>query len=613
MGPLGAPNVIGPCIGFIIIAIGTGGIKPCVSAFGGNQFNPNQKKYLDSFFSVFYVSINIGSTIGTLITPLLRSNIKCFGNDCYPLAFGIPTSIMLIAIVVFVLGTPFYKRDTIRKENIIVKTFGCIFNAIKNRIKDWKTVNKKEHWLDYSIDKYNAQMISDVKAFCKVFLVFLPLPIFWALFDQQGSRWTEQAQQLNGRVGSITIKPDQFQVFNPIFIIILVPLFDYVIYPLFAKVNLFKKQLSRMAVGFIFASLAFGIAAFLEFKMQEASSFLNRPNQINLINLSPCDLSIANIADLSRSSYLNNRAVKLPKNIIDNLFQTGNTTTFQIKVGICFDNSTNSAQTSFLINNNALPKSLIFYWDAATKNINFKENSYDIKNQVIGRAEIKFEYFDPFNRVKGDLKDLNPVISNSIVTYGQFKLVSLNRNMNGSHYKVVDNSDYDLKFSENILNKKLMLENCGRYTVLLFKNSFNQTDYIFLTDIHPSGIHLGWQLIQIFVLTVSEIMVSISGLLFAFRESPDNMKSLTQSMWGLTVAIGNLVVVIVAESRIVDNQLYEYLIFAGLLMIATVGFGVISFFYKHTDNNNEDSIQVDRENSSDNYHLVSIETSSSSS
>jgi len=58
-----------------VIAIGTGGIKPCVSAFGGNQFKENQKHHLDSFFSYFYASINVGSLIATFLTPFLSKKL----------------------------------------------------------------------------------------------------------------------------------------------------------------------------------------------------------------------------------------------------------------------------------------------------------------------------------------------------------------------------------------------------------------------------------------------------------------------------------------------------------------------------------------------------------
>lgn len=56
----------------------------------------------------------------------------------------------------------------------------------------------------------------------------------------------------------------------------------------------------------------------------------------------------------------------------------------------------------------------------------------------------------------------------------------------------------------------------------------------------------------------------------------------------MTVAFGNLIVVIIAEAKFVDNQVHEYFLFAGLLGIATIIFGVLSFFYKYTDPKLED-------------------------
>lgn len=70
--PLGAGEIAGPMIGLFLIALGTGGIKPCVSAFGGDQFTSDQSHLLQSFFSVFYFAINAGSLLSMLITPVLR-------------------------------------------------------------------------------------------------------------------------------------------------------------------------------------------------------------------------------------------------------------------------------------------------------------------------------------------------------------------------------------------------------------------------------------------------------------------------------------------------------------------------------------------------------------
>ena len=73
--PLGAGEITGPMIGLFLIALGTGGIKPCVSAFGGDQFSSDQTHLLQSFFSVFYFAINAGSLLSMLITPVLRGKI----------------------------------------------------------------------------------------------------------------------------------------------------------------------------------------------------------------------------------------------------------------------------------------------------------------------------------------------------------------------------------------------------------------------------------------------------------------------------------------------------------------------------------------------------------
>ncbi|KFZ48478.1 Solute carrier family 15 member 1, partial [Antrostomus carolinensis] len=87
-------------IGLILIALGTGGIKPCVSAFGGDQFEDHQEKQRTRFFSIFYLSINAGSLLSTIITPILRAQ-ECGIHSkqrCYPLAFGVPAALMAVAL-----------------------------------------------------------------------------------------------------------------------------------------------------------------------------------------------------------------------------------------------------------------------------------------------------------------------------------------------------------------------------------------------------------------------------------------------------------------------------------------------------------------------------------
>ena len=60
-------------LGLLLIALGTGGIKPCIQAFGGDQFKlPEQERQLQTFFLLFYFAINGGALISTVLTPVLR-------------------------------------------------------------------------------------------------------------------------------------------------------------------------------------------------------------------------------------------------------------------------------------------------------------------------------------------------------------------------------------------------------------------------------------------------------------------------------------------------------------------------------------------------------------
>lgn len=99
-----------------------------------------------------------------------------------------------------------------------------------------------------------------MKQFMSVLYMFLPIPIFWALFDQQSSRWVFQAERMNGKIGSYEFKADQMQIFNSVFILILLPVFEKWVYPRMTRV----KQLQRMALGMFLAALAFVVAGLLE-------------------------------------------------------------------------------------------------------------------------------------------------------------------------------------------------------------------------------------------------------------------------------------------------------------------------------------------------------------
>lgn len=284
-------------IGLLLIAIGSGGIKPCVSAFGGEQFKlPEQAAQLAKFFPMFYFAINVGSVLTTFITPLLR-NMRCFGMDeCFVAGFGVPAILMFCSVVIFICGSSMYRKVELQ-GNMFVRVCSCIGvsdakkirsgwahfsrkfeqNAISTKYRE-SSFNFKSHWLDYAEVKHGRKLVTETKILLNVLVLYLPLPLFWALFNQQGSRWTEQALRMNGSVpyfisnGSalyFEIQPDQIQMANPLLILLLIPLFEVAFYPLLRIFGIYR-PLQKMTFGGILAAVAFVLSMLVQIQIDNS-------------------------------------------------------------------------------------------------------------------------------------------------------------------------------------------------------------------------------------------------------------------------------------------------------------------------------------------------------
>jgi len=232
---------------------------------------------------------------------------------------------------------------------------------------------------------------------------------------------------------------------------------------------------------------------------------------------------------------------------------------------------------------------------------------YDINNEKVGFSEIKF-----LSIGIQDTELLKPVLSNNIQTYSKELNLISNNDFNSSNrksgYFSVDYSSYDFKVINNtndfiLLNMPILLEAGSRYTILFFKTNATLYDYALLTDIHPCGLHISLQLLQILLMAIAEILVSISGLTFSYEEAPASMKSLMQALWILTTSVGNLLVFAIAESNF-SNQVLEYIIYIILLSIATFIFFICAYFYKYVDNSSKININDNPDNKEDESLVV---------
>ncbi|KAI5058534.1 hypothetical protein GOP47_0026704 [Adiantum capillus-veneris] len=265
-----------------LIAFGTGGIKPCVSAFGGDQIEwslPDgepKNRLRRKFFSLYYFAINAGSFISTILTPLLREDMS------YATAFAVPALLMIMAVFIFWVGRQSYV-DRPPEGNIFPVVGRVTADAFRlQKVKEAADVEtdkgiciEPKHWLDSAKLKHDEIVVEDVKTLLQVLVVLLPAPLFWALFDQQSSKWVFQAREMNGHVswlGGLVIQPDQMQAVNPVLILVMIPLFDQVVYPLLEKLGLSLRPIQRMLAGMLLCALAFLMSGFLQLAIDSSAS-----------------------------------------------------------------------------------------------------------------------------------------------------------------------------------------------------------------------------------------------------------------------------------------------------------------------------------------------------
>ena len=241
--------------GLTLIALGSGGIKPCVSAFLGDQFQPTQKKLLERVYGLFYWMINLGSFTSTLLIPVL---LAAWGPR---VAFAVPGLLMVLALVVFLLGRSRYVNVPATGPNPHAFT-RVVASALRRRVRAGGG-----HWLDAARADHPAEAVDGARAVFGIMGVFAAVTAFWALFDQHGSSWVLQARRMDLAVAGRHMQASQLAALNPVMVLALIPLFQKVIFPALERRGVVVSPLRKMTVGMFLTVLSFAAAAVLEHVM----------------------------------------------------------------------------------------------------------------------------------------------------------------------------------------------------------------------------------------------------------------------------------------------------------------------------------------------------------
>ena len=301
--------------GLFLIALGSGGIKPLVVSFVGDQFTRDNKALAKVVFDAFYWVINFGSFFASLLMPLFLRN---YGPA---VAFGIPGILMGIATLLFWMGRRKYVRVPPTRGQDPHSFYNVARTALKaqapgqGRPGYWVAIGgvvlavamllawvfKPAFWpsdfgfvitaclalgaliafgglgtsmqLERARGAHPDAAVDSVRAVLRIIIVFALVTPFWSLFDQKASTWVLQGQSMViphdawWWPSGIVQTAGQMQALNPIMVMAIIPFNNLVLYPALRRWGFEPTALRRMGWGIAIAGLAWILAGLLQLRI----------------------------------------------------------------------------------------------------------------------------------------------------------------------------------------------------------------------------------------------------------------------------------------------------------------------------------------------------------
>ena len=300
--------------GLLLIAIGSGGIKPLVAAFVGDQFDQHNKHLAKLVFDFFYWIINVGSLCASLLMPrLLRDEGPAW-------AFGLPGILMLLATIALwsgrkryvmvppsppdphsflrvvrtALTTPAPGRANVGlalaviacalAAPLVVAAIGSLALGESKWLIGYAPVVKfvlalvlvlvgvcggAAMQLDRARPHHPEDAVDGVRAVLRILLVFALVTPFWSLFDQKASTWVIQAGAM---AKPSWFEPAQMQALNPALVLLLIPFNNFVLWPALAKRGVVLQPLTKMTIGMALAGVSYVIVGIMQVTMDNGTT-----------------------------------------------------------------------------------------------------------------------------------------------------------------------------------------------------------------------------------------------------------------------------------------------------------------------------------------------------
>jgi POT family proton-dependent oligopeptide transporter len=291
-------NRMGFYVGLSLVALGSGGIKPCVASFVGDQFDQTNKHRAKVVFDAFYWIINFGSLFASFLMPIF---LKSLGPA---IAFGIPGVLMFVSTFILWIARKQYVmlpptppdphsflnvcRSALASglqgkvlagaaflgavvSFLLIPKFGFVIAACLalvsvigfGGIGVWMQ-------LDAVRRKHPDEAIAGVRSVLRVLVLFALVTPFWSLFDQKASTWVLQADAMTK---PSWFQSSQMQALNPALVMLLIPFNNLVLYPALKRRGYEPTALRRMTAGIAFAGMSWIVVGTMQVVLNGGNAF----------------------------------------------------------------------------------------------------------------------------------------------------------------------------------------------------------------------------------------------------------------------------------------------------------------------------------------------------
>ncbi|XP_010423917.1 PREDICTED: protein NRT1/ PTR FAMILY 8.2 [Camelina sativa] len=288
-------------IALYLIALGTGGIKPCVSSFGADQFDDTdeeEKESKSSFFNWFYFVINVGAMIASSVLVWIQMNVG------WGWGLGVPTVTMAIAVVFFFAGSKFYRLQkpggspltrmlqvivaSCRKSKVRVPEDKSLLYENQDAESSIRGSRKLEHTkiltffdkaaVETESDNKEAApsswklctvtQVEELKALIRLLPIWATGIVFAAVYSQMGTVFVLQGNTMDQHMGpNFKIPSASLSLFDTLSVLFWTPVYDQLIVPLARKYTGHERgftQLQRMGIGLVVSIFSMVSAGILE-------------------------------------------------------------------------------------------------------------------------------------------------------------------------------------------------------------------------------------------------------------------------------------------------------------------------------------------------------------